>query len=255
MHKMQQELLNYRVFGNGHPVVFLHGFMESISMWEFIESSNLPFQCIVIDLPGHGNSDLWDTNEVPSLNFMAKEVQNVLQVLDIEKYHVVGHSMGGYVAMILKETDDSCQKVVLLNSTFKEDSELKKRDRIRVADLALKAKNLFIQEAIPGLFYRFHKEEAVVQTLIEEAKQMEGQAIAYAALAMRERKDTFYLFKNFPKQIFVIQGKHDPLIPCEQMQVDLTELTNQLGILDNTGHMSQFENPQAAVEGLRNFLA
>ena len=53
MHRMQQELLNYRVFGNGHPVVFLHGFMESISMWDFIESSNFPFQCIVIDLPGH----------------------------------------------------------------------------------------------------------------------------------------------------------------------------------------------------------
>lgn len=255
MHRMQQELLIYRMFGNGHPVVFLHGFMESISMWDFIESSNFPFQCIVIDLPGHGNSDLWDSNEVPSLNFMASEVQHVLQYLGVEKYHVVGHSMGGYVAMVLKESDANCEKVVLLNSTYKEDAEQKKRDRIRVADLALQSKNLFIQEAIPGLFYRFEKDHELVQQLIAEAKQMEGQAIAYAALAMRERKDTFQLFKNFPKQIFVIQGKYDPLISCEQMQLDFADFSEQLVVLDATGHMSQFENPEAAVEALRHFLA
>ncbi len=255
MHKMQNELMNYRVFGNGHPVVFLHGFMESIAMWQFIEENEFPFQCILIDLPGHGKSELWDANETPSLNFMAAEVQKLIQFLGIQIYHVVGHSMGGYVAMILKESDDNCQKVVLLNSTFKEDSELKKRDRVRVADLALKAKNLFIQEAIPGLFYRFDKEEAVVRKLIEEAKHMEGQAIAYAALAMRERTNTFHLLNNFPSDIFVVQGKNDPLISCEIMQEDLVNHSNQLLVLEDVGHMSHVESPKAAYQALRKLLA
>jgi 2-succinyl-6-hydroxy-2,4-cyclohexadiene-1-carboxylate synthase len=254
MHKMQNELMNYRVFGNGHPVVFLHGFMESISMWQFIEENEFPFQCILIDLPGHGKSELWDANESPSLNFMAAEVQKLIQFLGIQNYHVVGHSMGGYVAMILKETDDNCQKVVLLNSTFKEDSDLKKRDRVRVADLALKAKNLFIQEAIPGLFYRFEKDDSCVQALIEEAKQMEGQAIAYAALAMRERTNTFHLLNDFPSDIFVVQGKHDPLISCEAMREDLMNHSNQLIVLEDVGHMSHFENPSGARKALRTIL-
>ena len=252
---MQNELMNYRVFGNGHPVVFLHGFMESISMWQFIEENEFPFQCILIDLPGHGKSELWDANESPSLNFMAAEVQKLIQFLGIQNYHVVGHSMGGYVAMILKETDDYCQKVVLLNSTFKEDSDVKKRDRVRVADLALKAKNLFIQEAIPGLFYRFEKDDSCVQDLIEEAKQMEGQAIAYAALAMRERTNTFHLMNNFPNEIFVVQGKYDPLISCEIMQEDLMNHSNQLIVLEDVGHMSHFENPTVAQKALRTILA
>lgn len=251
---MQNELMNYRVFGNGHPVVFLHGFMESISMWQFISENEFPFQCILIDLPGHGKSELWDANDSPSLNFMASEVQKVLQFLEIENYHLVGHSMGGYVAMILKEMDDNCQKVVLLNSTFKEDSDLKKRDRVRVADLALKAKNLFIQEAIPGLFYRFKKDDSCVQDLIEEAKQMEGQAIAYAALAMRERKNTFHLFSRFSTDIFVVQGKHDPLISCETMQVDLMSFPSQLFVLEDVGHMSHLENPETAQKTLRTIL-
>jgi pimeloyl-ACP methyl ester carboxylesterase len=252
---MQNELMNYRVFGNGHPVVFLHGFMESISMWQFIEENEFPFQCVLIDLPGHGKSELWDPNEKPSLNFMATEVQKVIQFLRIQNYHVVGHSMGGYVAMILKEIDDNCRKVVLLNSTFKEDSDVKKRDRVRVADLALKAKNLFIQEAIPGLFYRFNKEKQVVKSLIEEAKQMEGQAIAYAALAMRERTNTFHLFNDFPTDIYVVQGRHDPLISCETMQEDLVNYNDQLLVLEHVGHMLHLESPKAAHQALRNLLA
>jgi pimeloyl-ACP methyl ester carboxylesterase len=243
------------VFGNGHPVVFLHGFMESIAMWHFIQERKFPFQCILIDLPGHGNSDLWDTNERPSLQFMANEVQKVVQFLGIERYHVVGHSMGGYVAMILKETDINCRKVVLLNSTFTEDSDVKKRDRVRVADIALRAKNVFVQEAIPGLFYRFKKNDSEVQLLIEAAKQMEGQAIAYAALAMRERLNTFHLFSDFPQEIFVIHGKHDPLISCETMQVVLKNYLNQLIVLEGVGHMSYLENPEATYHALQTVLA
>jgi 2-succinyl-6-hydroxy-2,4-cyclohexadiene-1-carboxylate synthase len=252
---MQNELMNYRVLGNGHPVIFLHGFLESIGMWNFIDMNQLPFKCVLIDLPGHGDSELWDANETPSLNFMAAEVQKVIQFLGIDSYHVVGHSMGGYIALILKESDANCQKVVLLNSTFKADSEQKKRDRVRVADLALQAKNLFIQEAIPRLFYRFDKEEIVVKNLIEEAKQMDGQAIAYAALAMRERRDTFHLFTDFSADIFIVQGKSDPLISCESMKEDMVNHSNQLFVIEEVGHMSHVENPMSTLQLLRMILA
>lgn len=251
---MQNELMNYRVFGNGHPVVFLHGFLESIGMWKFINVNNFPFKCVLIDLPGHGDSELWDANETPSLDFMAAEVQKVIQFLGIDTYHTVGHSMGAYVALILKESDANCKKVVLLNSTFKADSEQKKRDRVRVADLALQAKNLFIQEAIPRLFYRFDKEELVVKTLIEEAKQIDGQAIAYAALAMRERRDTFHLFTDFSADIFVVQGKYDPLISCESMREDMVRYSSQLFVIEDVGHMSHVENPKSTLDLLRTIL-
>ena len=47
--------LNYRVSGNGYPVVFLHGFLESVSMWDYINIQDV--QSIFIDLPGHGKSN------------------------------------------------------------------------------------------------------------------------------------------------------------------------------------------------------
>lgn len=251
---MQHELLNYRVFGNGHPVVFLHGFMESISMWQFIDFEEMPFQSVLIDLPGHGASELWDEMEIPSLEFMADQVKMVIEKLNLNQYDLVGHSMGGYIAMVLKKNDANCRKVVLLNSTFKEDSAQKKKDRVRVADLALKSKNLFIQEAIPGLFYRFSREDKIVQQLVEEAKKMKGESIAYSALAMRERKNTFELFDQYPNQLFVVQGENDPLIDCSTMIADLKLYPNQLFVMKNVGHMSQFENPEATNQLLKNVL-
>ena len=49
--------LNYRVSGNGYPVVFFHGFLESLSMWEQLNFKD-SFRCIEIDFPGHGMSGM-----------------------------------------------------------------------------------------------------------------------------------------------------------------------------------------------------
>jgi pimeloyl-ACP methyl ester carboxylesterase len=52
--------MNYKVFGSGRAVVFLHGFLESISMWEYLALHELNRTCILFDIPGHGKSELTD---------------------------------------------------------------------------------------------------------------------------------------------------------------------------------------------------
>lgn len=252
---MNQELsLNHRMFGNGHPVVFLHGFLESISMWDILKLETLPFQSILIDLPGHGESVLMDNAESPSIDFMADQVEKVISSLKIKRYHVVGHSMGGYVALLLKEKDPKCNKVVLLNSNFWEDPETKKRDRVRVADIALKAKEIFINEAIPGLFYRHGRNEPFLQGLIGDAKQMSGESIAYSSLAMRNRSNKRNLLIDNPKDFLIIQGRFDPLISPEKMKEELKSETVQTFIFENSGHMTHFEESEKLNEVLSNFL-
>ena len=44
------------MFGNGYPVVFLHGFLESMTMWEDLKFEGI-WQQVFIDLPGHGGSE------------------------------------------------------------------------------------------------------------------------------------------------------------------------------------------------------
>ena len=246
--------LNYRVFGNGYPVVFLHGFLESTTMWNYLDLEKAAFQSISIDLPGHGNSDLNDRNESPSMKYMAVEVAKLLKELKMEEYHVVGHSMGGYVALELKELDPKCKKVVLLNSNFWEDPVEKKKDRVRIADIVLKAKELFVNEAIPGLFYRHNRKDSNVIKLINEAKKMEAASIAYASLAMRNREDKSILVKENPADFLILHGKHDPIISTEKWESELNNIPVSFEIIDKVGHMSHIENPTEILKSIIDFI-
>ncbi len=249
-----QDNLNYRVLGNGHPVVFLHGFLESVSMWNFLELEKAPFQSILIDLPGHGASSLTDNSEEPSIRFMAEEVRSVLQKMNIPSYNVVGHSMGGYVALELKRIDPQCVRIVLLNSNFWEDPEEKMRDRVRVADMVFKAKDLFIQEAIPGLFYRHDRKDTIITDLISETKRMEAVGIAYASLAMRGRSNRIDILKAAPGQVLIIQGEHDPLISPVRMEEELNGLDVRIELLNRSGHMAHIEEADRVLELITDFL-
>lgn len=246
--------LNYRVLGKGHPVVFLHGFLESSTMWSFLDLDKAPFCSILIDLPGHGGSELLDDTEEPSVLYMAGEVKRTLEGIGVQNYSVVGHSMGGYVALHLKLIDQQCNKVVLLNSNFWEDPEEKKRDRVRVADIVFRSKDLFIQEAIPGLFYRHERKDPVINALVDEAKQMEPIGIAYASLAMRNRTKRTDVISRNPHDFLIIQGLNDPLIPKERMEMELVGLNVKTVILSESGHMAHIEQPAETLAALTDFL-
>lgn len=246
--------MNYRVFGSGHPVIFLHGFLESIKMWEFLDASQLPFQSILIDLPGHGDSELDAPESDPNLEYFAYAIENLLTELSIKEFHVVGHSMGGYVALILKKNNPFCKKVILLNSNFWEDDETKKKDRLRVAEIVYKSKDLFINEAIPGLFYQLKRNEKVVKDLVHDAKKMSCLAIAYSTLAMRNRENNSQLLIDSPEDFLIIQGENDPIISIAKMNQELVDMRVQLKTIKNSGHMSYVEQESITKESILNFL-
>jgi pimeloyl-ACP methyl ester carboxylesterase len=234
-------VLNFRVEGDGIAIVFLHGFLESISMWDYLELSELQCKKIFIDLPGHGKSELNANFDAPSLQFFADEVLRVLHHLKIDEFSVVGHSMGGYVALILKHIVPGCKKVVILNSNFWSDNEQKKKDRVRMADI--KAKKILINEAIPNLFGNPADFQEEITKLKSEAMEMSSEAIAYASLAMRERSDFSEEVNSNPADYFIIQGENDRLIQLEEI-TSKTKDHSQLYFIPNAGHMAHIENTQ-----------
>jgi len=236
-------LLNYKQFGEGETVVFLHGFLESISMWENLSLESIHFQSILIDLPGHGKSKNEDNSPIPSMDYMANRVIDTLNQLGIKKYNVVGHSMGGYVALVLKKIDERCKKVVLLNSNFWEDSIEKQKDRVRVADIVFKNKNLFLKEAIPNLYNDQLKYKTEIAVLLKEALKMDSFSIAYASLAMSKRMDFTELISQKPTDFVIVQGEIDVIVPKLIMESKDVLQNVPYYLIKNTGHMSHFENP------------
>ena len=249
-------MLNFSVSGEGSAIVFLHGFLESNAMWDYLALQQLNFQKIFIELPGHGQSALTDDSENPSLNFYANEVQEVLSFLKIEKFSIVGHSLGAYVALILKEQNLGCQKVVLLNSNFWADSEQKKKDRLRVAEIAFNAKKVFINEAIPNLFGQVELFQNEIEALKEEAMKINPESIAYAALAMRQRKDYTQMIAQNSSDFFIIHGDLDRLVTTEFLTeqtktIFKEQLTNHLFIINEAGHMAHIETSEMVMHFLK----
>lgn len=246
--------LNYRVFGNGYPVLFVHGFLESISMWESLNLTQLDCCCILVDVPGHGNSELRTSeNEDPSITFFAQQINDLLHYLEVEEVDIIGHSMGGYVGLELLQLNPKAGRLLLLNSNFWSDSEEKKKDRVAVAELVWKQKSLFLKTAIPNLFYAAKDHLLVIQSIIAEAEMISPLGIAYASLAMRNRLDFTEFVAQNPNKIKVIQGINDPIVKMEVMK-ELIPTAVEVTYLENCGHMSHIEQTDAVTLCIINFL-
>jgi pimeloyl-ACP methyl ester carboxylesterase len=247
--------LHYRIFGAGYTTVYLHGFLESSTMWEPLDLVNQPGKHLLIDLPGHGKSPLIDDTDSPSIRFMAEEVVRVLKELNITEYRVLGHSMGGYVALELfnlrLEIPSLLQHVTLINSNCWEDNEIKKVERLKIVRIAYKAKNLFINEVIPNLFARAHDFYPQIEALKKEAKRMSSDSIAYATLAIRNRNDYTALVLSNPECFTFIHGALDRLVSMDDIQSRLIlpkGASPKIIILPSAGHMAHWERKKELID-------
>jgi len=243
--------LKFKIEGEGFPLLFLHGFLEDSRMWEFLPTSKLNYKKIYFDLPGHGGSSI--PTGVPSIVRMAELILEKLRELGVEKCHVVGHSMGGYVALELAR-HDFVEKLVLLNSNFWEDSIQKKKDRDRVVSIVQKSKDLFILEGIKGLFASPKKHEKEINTLTSWAKEISIEGIVYATQAMKNRRNHLNTCNELGTNLFVIQGEKDLSTPSYMMH-ELLPKENQLFVIPSIGHMSYIESSELVVQKLESFFS
>lgn len=211
---MADPSLQFQDSGSGEVLICLHGFLESSRMWSQLETGSR-IRKITVDLPGHGQSPLMLYN---SMEDLGKIVMNLLDDLQISEYKIIGHSMGGYVALEIFRMDERCSEIILLNSNTWSDSEEKRVDRQRIAQFVMQSKKHFIYEAIPHLFWKPESLPEVVEELIREAATMEPGAIAMASLAMSRRKDLTQFAQEAGKRILIIQGEFDAVVPMERMR-------------------------------------
>ena len=247
--------IHYTDSGKGTAVVFLHGFLENSKMWNsFVPEFTQANRVICIDLLGHGQTDCF--SYVHTMEDMADAVYHVIQELKIKKVILVGHSMGGYVALAFAEMYSEFVKgLVLMNSTAKEDSLERKANRDR-AILAVKQnyKNA-ISMSIANLFSEENREKLVdeIEWAKQEALKTPLQGIVAAQEGMKIRKDRELLLHTtlFPK--LLILGKKDPVLNYEEHKTQVENTGVEL-VSFNDGHMSHFENRDELEIVLLDFL-
>ena len=247
--------LAYSDEGEGLTVVLLHGFLENSKMWQRIVPVLITkYRVVCIDLLGHGETE--SIGYVHTMEDMADAVHHILHFLHLEKVVVIGHSMGGYVALAFAEIyPEMMTGLVLMNSTAKPDSEERKKNRDR-AILAVKQnyKNA-ISMSVANLFSEANRDKLKeeIEWAKNEALQTPLQGIIAAQEGMKARKDREALLHTtlFPKMLLL--GKKDPVLNYEENKLQV-EGTNVVLVTFNGGHMSHFENAQELEDELLSFL-
>jgi esterase len=107
-------LLNYKQLGSGSDVILIHGLFGSLENLNSIAKPlSEQYKVTNIDLRNHGRS--FHSNEM-DYNVMAKDVCNLMDHLGIKQAHVIGHSMGGKVAMQIALThEERVNKLIVLD--------------------------------------------------------------------------------------------------------------------------------------------
>lgn len=239
-------------------IILLHGYLEALDIWDeftglFVDKARV----VAVDLPGHGVSEV--KGEIHTMEFLADTVHAVMQSLGIERAVVVGHSMGGYVALeMLRKYPEALAGIVLFHSSPEADSEKKREDRLREVNLILGGKKELIARSFPHVGFAPQNRTSLawaIDELSEQIAMTEDEGIVALLRGMRERRDLSQVMREGRVPEMIILGRHDEYITPEAGAKMAAEQPQARVVwLENSGHMGFIEEPQASADAILSFL-
>ena len=244
-------MLHHEISGNGKkPLVLLHGFMESTTIWDEMEAHlSKDFTLIKIDLPGHGKSKVYQ--EIHTVELMAEKVKEVIDALKLEKINLLGHSLGGYVSLAFAEKfPEILENITLFFSTTLADDDEKKQIRRRSIAVIDENFETFVKTSIPNLFSNNEKDilEGKIELAKNIAKSTNKEGVKAAQLGMAERPDRTEILENLDAKILIIAGKYDNAVKTENLLKTIPEKTNIKTYVLDCGHNGHWEKPTICAE-------
>lgn len=223
--------------------VLLHGYLESMLVWEELASRLYrEARVVTLDLPGHGISMV--RGETHSMEWLAQVVRDLLDTLSIARCTLVGHSMGGYVALAFAAAyPERVDRLVLLSSTPEADAPEKIADRDREIALVQAGKKELLARVAPAEGFAPENRKRCadqIEDLAEQVVLTEDEGITALLRGMSSRRANNDL--NVP-ELFIF-GRHDSYIPPElASEVAAKNPRAQIAWLDHSGHMGLVEEP------------
>lgn len=246
----------YKVKGKGRAIVLIHGFLESGAIWSsYAEKLSRVYKVVLVDLPGHGQSDCF--GYVHRMELMAESVKAVMDKLHLRRYVVVGHSMGGYVALAFAEHyAENVKGLVLFHSTAYPDSREKRKDRDKAIEFVKRNPEVYAKEATRKLFAPLNTE--LFRDKVEFAQSISTatsqQGIIAALEGMKVRKNREVVLKFAPYPVMLIAGKLDTTIPFDRIKpLFLLAKSTYTQVLENSGHMGFFEAETETIRSTKKF--
>jgi len=254
-------------------LLFIHGLATYLPSWyKNIDALKSKYRCVAIDLPGYGRSS--KGNASISMNEYAMIVLKVIDQLGLKNVVLVGHSMGGQVAVttVLKRLDQFDQLILLAPAGFERFSSeqatwLKTVFTVASVEDATEAQ---IRANWSLNFYSMPSD--VIFMIQDRLKMIEAedfnaycQAVVGGMHAMLD-EPIFDQLKNIKQRTLVVYGANDGLIPNKYLNPDLTtqavgesgagQMSNvTLKFIPECGHFISFDKPEETNEILHDFLS
>lgn len=241
--------LTYERLGTGTPMVLLHGYPLDHHVWDdVVPLLSDTFDLIVLDLRGFGGSSTVES--FYTMEDFAGDIAALLDHLNIQTAAIVGHSMGGYIALAFARLYPArVTGLGLVGSQALADAADRKEVRYKsAAEVADKGIGSVVAVMTPKL-----TPDARLQ---EYAKRsMEGQqpaAYIGALKAMAERVDSTPALASFHFPVVLVHGDADALIPIDRArEIKAAIPAAHLVEINGAGHMPMMESPQKTAEALK----
>jgi 3-oxoadipate enol-lactonase len=241
----------YEQVGNGEPLLLIHGFPLDHRIWKpLIPLLRSNFTLLMPDLSGFGESDLIESNY--SITSLADDLRALMDLLNIKKAWVAGHSMGGYVSLAFAEAfPNRLLGLGLISSHPMIDSKEKQLRRENDAQqVEREGVNQIASSMALSLTSKFLLQEQL-KVIIEEQKPA---AVAAALRAMARRTATIEVLRNLTTPKIIIHGLLDKVIPVSLVrEVQAMARGSQLIELPDSGHMPMMESPTETAQAIKLF--
>ena len=242
-------------FGDGFPLVLVHGYLGSSEMWKFQKVYlSKYFRVITPALPGFGESH--DIKSLNSINLMAKNILKLLDNKKIDKFNLLGHSMGGMIVQeIARISGDRINKLICFATGPIGDipGRFETMDETRTK-LKKEGTQLSFSKVTPKWFVKGDKDKNYF--LCENAvKNVSLETADNALLAMKNWSGIENL-KNIKNDTLIIWGDKDTSYNFDQVDTLNKNIKNsRLEIFKDCAHNVHLEQPDQFNDLVKEFIS
>lgn len=249
MHPVE---LAFEEHGQGIPVIFLHGFPFDHTIWQpLVPLLQSDARLILPDLRGFGNSPV--TEGVYSMRLLADDVLALMDRLSIDRAVLVGHSMGGYIALSFAQAyPNRLAGLGLVATQAAADTPERRQSRYKTADsVKHKGARVVASTMVSTLTPRAE----LVQPITDLILRTHPAGIVGALKGMAERHDLTGILSSVHVPAVVIAGTDDQLLSMERSEMMAQMLPKGwLVKVPGTGHMLMMEEPAQIADALRQVI-
>jgi len=254
--------IDARVDGSAasRAVVLIHGFPFSRAMWDAQSDALAAIARVVnLDLRGAGKSSVPDGPYL--MERLAADVATVLDALGIERAALVGHSMGGYVALaFVRMFTERVSHLALVSSRLAADTPEQAAARRDLADRTERSGAIepVVEAYLPRLLARETREEKheVVERAYAIARGIDprGAAATLRGMALRAPSDDIAADLDLP--VLLVAGGRDEVVPIEESRdVARRFACAQMVECGESAHLPMLEEPARVSEALVGWLS